>query len=118
MRIASSVHTQSGGISATVMALTALGGFAAGALVAGVVALAPHSASGSNASARISAELGAPPSAAGPPPASTEAPPPPAVPATAAWSFEAATPRPRGGLGRKRPDLLSAPEGWTYDPGP
>jgi len=60
MTIASSVHTQSGGISATVMALTALGGFAAGALVAGLVALAPHSASGSNASARISAELGCP----------------------------------------------------------
>jgi hypothetical protein len=114
MTIASSIHTQSGGISATVMALTALGSFAAGALVA----LAPHSASGSNASARISAELGAPPSAAGPPPASTEAPPPPAVPATAAWSFEAATPQPRGGLGRKRPDRLSAPEGWTYEPGP
>jgi len=31
------------------------------------------------------------------------------------WAFEAATRETAGGPGAKRPDLLGAPEGWTYD---
>jgi hypothetical protein len=31
------------------------------------------------------------------------------------WAFEAATPESPRAPGAKRPDLLGAPEGWTYD---
>jgi|SRR5882757_1449218 len=38
------------------------------------------------------------------------------VTAPSPWPYEAATPEARDRRGGKRPDLLGAPDGWTYAP--
>ena len=90
--------------------LTGLAGFAAGALVVGVIALdqAPasmaaesHSLAMPSAAARHAPQIevasqGLPAQAAG------------------SWPFESTTGAPARDPGKNRPDRLSAPEGWTY----
>ncbi len=94
--------------------MAALGGFAAGALLVGLAAF-ERSAPGTDQSADVPIQYHAPQPAAEPRVASTQAWQPSEISPSAPWSFEAAPPQPRGGPGRKRPDLLSAPEGWTVD---
>jgi hypothetical protein len=40
----------------------------------------------------------------------------PEAPASSTWPYESRGAGPAGPPGVKRPDRLSAPEGWTYDP--
>lgn len=113
MTVRSSANrAQSGGIFSTMNALVAMGGFAAGALLVGWVAF-ERSSSGTAESAQIPIPPHAPQPAVELPVTPIQAWHPSAV--SGPWNFEAATPEPRGWPGRKRPDLLSAPEGWTYD---
>jgi hypothetical protein len=111
----SAIHEQSGAMSSAVVALAALGGFAAGALLVALAAF-ERSTPGTDESAGIPVQYHAPQPAVEFPVASTQAWQPSAV--SGPWTFEGGTPQPRGGPGRKRPDLLSAPEGWTYDAAP
>jgi hypothetical protein len=107
--------TESGAIST---ALIGLAGFAAGALTVALLALTRHPATMTGESARVPTSnsvlhearptvntlddnrqwpiLGEP---------------------FSAWPFESATPAPAQVPGKKRPDRLSAPEGWTYQAG-
>jgi hypothetical protein len=95
---------QSGAISS---GLVALAGFAAGALVVGLLALNQHPAPIVDKSipapmARGASEANWEPAAA-----------PQADPPT--WPFESGTPAPARPPGAGRPDRLSAPDGWTYE---
>jgi hypothetical protein len=108
------VHSRSGKSSAALLALTALCGFAAGALTVGLLA-SERLGQGSAEPATVPVSYPAPPGAA-----RSAVPPAPAFPLPSApppnpWHFEAAAPHPNSGPGRNRPDLLSAPEGWTSE---
>ena len=109
------IHPQSGAASAALLALTALAGFAAGALT--VAWVAPERAVLSAPdSATMSVRYRAPQPAARLPQAPPTGFPPPTVSDPNGWNFESAMAQPRGEPGRNRPDLLSGPEGWTYAP--
>jgi hypothetical protein len=107
------LQPQSGAVSAFLIGLTGLAGFAAGALLVGTVALTPRptptgdllgiavASSSSHDVARVE-------------PVSTYAPDRLAV--AGPWPFESASPAASAGApGKTRPDRLSAPEGWTYE---
>ncbi|HEX4598963.1 MAG TPA: hypothetical protein VH278_14310 [Burkholderiaceae bacterium] len=92
--------------------LTGLAGFAAGVLMAGLIALdqTPPSQAAESPSLPASTVDG-----------SKAEPIPVEVPAQAAaaapWAFEAATAAAARDPGKGRPDRLSAPDGWTYAAG-
>jgi hypothetical protein len=105
------VRPQSGGISA---ALIAVAGFAAGALVVGLVALTRPAGPSAPQTARLPASSGA----------SRDVVPPPLIDGGRAWPdqagsvpwpFESAQRPPARAPGAKRPDRLSGPDGWTVD---
>jgi len=110
----SDLHAQAGAIS--VISLSALGGFAAGALLAGALALLRHPAGSAAEGGPGQAQYHAPPVATERPAAYEPASSSPAAAVQGPWHFEAATPPPPGGPGPHRPDRLSAPEGWTPEP--
>jgi hypothetical protein len=101
--------------------LTTLGGFAAGALTVGMIAFVaqpmPKTENGSRIPTLTSFAQGAARDAAMREIMATQAPDPSAAGPAGPWAFEVATPEPPRGPGKKRPDLMGAPEGWTYDPG-
>jgi hypothetical protein len=105
-------HPQRGAIST---ALVALAGFAAGAVVVGLLALARHPASTTEDSVRIPASnTGAHEEVPAPTLITRDREwPPPAEPFP--WPFESSTRGSASVPGKKRPDRLSAPEGWTHD---
>jgi hypothetical protein len=103
---------QSGAIST---ALVGLAGFAAGALVVGLLALARHPASATNEPMQ-SPESNLAAHEVVPAPAIVTRDkewPPPAEPFP--WPFESQTHASIGAPGKNRPDRLSGPEGWTHD---
>jgi hypothetical protein len=115
MKVASkALQRQSGAVSAFLIGLAGLAGFAAGALLVGTVALTPRptptgdllgiavASSSSHDVARLEA-------------VSTYAPDRLAV--AGPWPFESTSPAAPAGVapGKTRPDRLSAPEGWTYE---
>jgi hypothetical protein len=114
MRTATAAVTaQSGAVSAT---LIALAGFAAGALVVGLLALVRHPAPAAGESARMPASGTVLHEAD---PASTIMTRDTEWPSRGEpfpWPFEATTPASAVAPGRNRPDKLSAPEGWTQGP--
>jgi hypothetical protein len=97
--------------SSVVSGLTGLAGFAAGVLVAGLIALqqTPSSEAAESPSLPVNG-LQAPLVE----PIPVEIAPRAAV--AAPWAFESATAAPERDPGKNRPDRLSAPEGWTYAP--
>lgn len=104
---------QAGAIST---ALTGLAGFAAGALLTGLVAFTRHPVPIATESPRTPASNLAPNDVVQTPttPYGDRAWPNQAEPFP--WPFEAAGPA--RAPGAKRPDRLSGPDGWTYDPAP
>ena len=90
--------------------LSGLAGFAAGALLVGVLALEQTPTSRAAESVRPAVFSPAPQDAPRIELISTQAPDGLAV--AGPWAFESASPA--GAPGRARPDRLSAPEGWTY----
>ena len=115
---AAALPRQSGAISA---ALTALAGFAAGALVVGLVALIRHplpvaadslalpmsSAVSHDATKDENRTAGA---------LNSDRLWPGQADEVLTWPFESGTRAPEHPPGRKRSDRLSGPDGWTYDP--
>ena len=110
----SALPRQTGAIST---ALTALAGFAAGALLMGVLSFTRHPVptvaekvavpiSGA-ASGEAAKTVGARNRDSAWPGQADEA---------LTWPFESGTPAYEHVPGPKRPDRLSAPDGWTYDP--
>jgi hypothetical protein len=108
------VRRQSGAISTV---LVALAGFAAGAFLMGLVAFVRQPAP-------IVGDTGRAPTSKAPARDAVSTPmmiepgrpwPSPAEPFP--WPFESATPASAPTPGKKRPDRLSAPEGWTYEAG-
>jgi hypothetical protein len=90
--------------------LTGLAGFAAGVLMASLIALEQSPSSQAAESPSLPAStIDAP----GPEPIPAEV-PARAASSAAPWAFEAATATPARDPGKGRPDRLSAPEGWTY----
>lgn len=104
---------QTGAIST---ALTALAGFTAGALLMGLLAFNRHPMP-------TVAETGAVPvsGAASREPTetigalNTDSTRPGQADEALTWPFESGTPAHEGFPGARRPDRLSAPDGWTYD---
>jgi hypothetical protein len=90
--------------------LTGLAGFAAGALLVGVIALDQAPAS----QAAESHSLAMPSAAARQAPRIEVASPQIPAQAAAPWPFESTASAPARDPGKNRPDRLSAPEGWTY----
>jgi hypothetical protein len=114
MKVASkALHPQSGVVSPLVLALTGLTGFAAGALLVGTVAFAPHPVPTGD-SLRIGVTSSASQDAVRVEAVSTYT--PDRLAAAGPWPFESTTPAASAGApGKTRPDRLSAPEGWTYE---
>jgi hypothetical protein len=113
MTVASeALHSQSGAVSAFLIGFTGLAGFAAGALLVGTVAFAPHPTP-TDDSLRIGVTSSASQYAARIEATSTYAPDRLAV--AGPWPFESAASAAAGAPGKMRPDRLSAPEGWTYE---
>src|SRR5258708_24726345 len=118
MKIGSAApYTRSRTNSSIRVGLTALAGFAAGVCLVGLMTFRSSptlktderaGTNGSSASATI-APVPEPTVASG-------ARAPEGVAAPAPCPYEAATPEARGRRGDKRPDLLGAPDGWTYRP--
>jgi hypothetical protein len=97
--------------------LTALAGFAAGVCLVGLMTFRSSptlktderaATNGSSDSATIAPVPG--------PAVASGAREPEGVAAPAPWPYEGATPEARRRRGEKRPDLLGAPDGWTYAP--
>jgi len=109
------VCAQSGAISA---ALIGLAGFAAGALTVALLALTrpPTTITGESARVPLSNsvlhEVGPTVN-----PLDDNRQWPILGEPFSAWPFESATPASAQAPGKKRPDRLSAPEGWTYEAG-
>jgi hypothetical protein len=97
--------------SSVVSGLTGLAGFAAGVLVAGLIALqqTPSSEAAESPSLPVN-ELQAP--RVEPIPADIAG----RATVSGPWVFESAPAAPARDPGKNRPDRLSAPEGWTYAP--
>jgi hypothetical protein len=91
--------------------LSGLAGFAAGVLLAGLIAMeqTPISQAAESPSLPASSVNGAAPRAE---PIPVEV--PSRAGAAATWAFESTAAAPARDPGKNRPDLLSAPEGWTY----
>jgi hypothetical protein len=120
MKIGSAtIRSHSGSISPVMIALTTLGGFAAGALTVGIMASVGNPMSRDDGVPRISTVTTVEQSAARDTAMreimATQPPDSSAVAPVGLWAFEAKTPG-APPPGKKRPDLLGAPEGWT--PGP
>ena len=109
------VCAQSGAIST---ALIGLAGFAAGALTVALLALTRHPTTMTGESGRVPAsnsvlhEMGQTVNTLD----DNRQWPIPGEPFSA-WPFESARPAAAQVPGKKRPDRLSAPEGWTYEAG-
>ena len=90
--------------------LTTFAGFAAGASLMGMVALTrqpvPNSSGMDHVIMSTRSVLPAPEFDV-----SSSAPKAEAIAPPSPWVFEAATPEPKGGPGKKRPDLLGSPQG-------
>jgi len=95
-----------------VSGLAGVAGFAAGALLVGILALEhPHTSKAAE-SPRTLVSRAAAQDAPRIEPISAQAADRLAV--AGPWPFESAAPAPAAAPGRMRPDRLSAPEGWTY----
>lgn len=109
MKIGTEVSArQAGAISS---GLVGLAGFAAGALLMGLVAFHPRPAPAAAESARVPGSNGATAEADSRTNLQERTRPSQADPSASA--FESGTPGPAHPPGRQRADLLSAPDGWT-----
>jgi len=105
--VSEALHPQSGAVSPFLI------GFAAGALLVGTVAFGPRPAPATHDSFRIPVASGTAQGVVRVEAIATYTPDRLAV--AGPWFFESATAAAAGAPGKTRPDLLSAPEGWTYD---
>jgi hypothetical protein len=108
------VRAQSGAVSAALLGLTGLIGFAAGAMLAGLLLAGGDTTPAPAASDRAAASNAAPRG-----PAPTLAAPAtdwPAAQAPSPWPFESGRSAAADVPGRNRPDRLGGPEGWTPEP--
>ncbi|HWY73422.1 MAG TPA: hypothetical protein VNW98_07250 [Burkholderiaceae bacterium] len=111
--VSRALHKQSGVVSPFMVGFTGLAGFAAGALLAGTVLSAPAPAPSAGDWLRVPVASSIAQDMVRVEPISTFVPDRLAV--AGPWPFESATPASAGAPGKKRPDRLSAPEGWTYE---
>lgn len=106
-------RAQAGAVSAILVGITGLVGFAAGALVMGLVALSQDPETDVAARVVVPASNRAVHEA--PEPTFYQVPDGPAVTWPQPWPYEAAARKRADAPGPKRPDRLSAPEGWTQE---